>query len=70
MDAQRKGEVMESYKISILWGESPNDGEESITYKFNTKLEIDAFLLGIAEMNGWNGWEEVKEGYIHSEGGE
>lgn len=59
---------METYKISILWGESPNDGEESITYKFNTKLEFDAFLLGIAEMNGWNGWEEVEEGYIHSEG--
>ena len=59
-----------SYKISILWGESPNHGQESITYKFNTQSELDAFLLGIAEMDGWRGWQEVEEGHIHNEGGE
>jgi len=56
-----------THKVTILWGESPEDGQEAITYKFNTKAELDAFHLGIAEMDGWLGYEEVEEGYIHRE---
>lgn len=55
------------HKVTILWGESPEDGQEAITYKFNTKAELDAFHLGIAEMDGWLGWDEVEEGYVHRE---
>ena len=54
-------------KITILWGESPEDGQGAITYKFKTKAELDAFHLGISEMDGWLGWDEVEEGYIHRE---
>ena len=54
-------------KISILWGETPEDGQEAITYKFKTKGELEAFQLGIAEMDGWLGWEEVEEGYVYDE---
>lgn len=56
-----------TYKVSILWGESPEDGDIAKTYEFETKQELDAFHLGIAEMDGWLGWDEVEEGYIHRE---
>jgi len=51
-------------KITILWGETPEDGQEAITYKFKTKAELEAFKLGRDEMNGWYDWEEVEEGYV------
>ncbi|MAS47877.1 MAG: hypothetical protein CL557_10730 [Alphaproteobacteria bacterium] len=55
-------------KISILWGEVPDEGQEAITYKFKTKAELDAFNLGIAETLGWNGLDDsVEEGHIHKE---
>ena len=54
-------------KVTILWGREPEDGQEAITYKFKTKAELDAFHLGISEMDGWLGYEEVEEGYIHKE---
>jgi len=56
------------YKISILWGQSPEDGQKAITYKFNTSEELDAFLLGIDEMDGWLGYDDdVPEGHVHKE---
>lgn len=55
------------HKISILWGESPEDGDTPTTYKFKTQAELDAFILGISEMDGWLGWNEVEEGYVHRE---
>lgn len=61
--------MLEDYKVTILWGQCPEDGQEAITYKFNTKAELDAFHLGIAEMDGWLGWDEVEEGYVHREEG-
>ena len=55
------------HKITILWGETPEDGQEAITYKFKTQAELEAFKLGISEMDGWLGWDEVEEGYVHRE---
>ena len=54
-------------KITILWGETPEDGQKAITYKFKTKAELEAFEHGIAEMDGWLGWDEVEEGHVHRE---
>ena len=54
-------------KVTILWGQCPEDGQEAITYKFNTEAEANAFREGIGEMDGWLGYEEVEEGYIHRE---
>ena len=59
--------MLEDYKFTILWGQCPEDGQEAITYKFKTKGELEAFQLGIAEMDGWCGWEEVEEGHVHRE---
>ena len=55
------------FKVTILWGESPEDGQEAITYKFKTEAEANAFRLGIDEMEGWLGYEEVSEGYIYKD---
>jgi len=52
-----------NYRISILWGESPGDYDEPTSYIFKTKAEMDAFTLGISEMDGWQGYEIVSQGY-------
>jgi len=54
------------HKVSILWGEQPHEGDIAKTYEFKTKEELEAFHLGIAEMDGWLGHYEVEEGYIHN----
>jgi hypothetical protein len=51
-------------KITILWGETPEDGQKAITYKFKTNAELEAFKLGLSEHEGWYEWEEVEEGYV------
>ena len=62
----REGSVM--HKITILWGESPEHGQPAQTYSFATKAELDAFELGVAEMDGWLGYDDdVPEGYVHYE---
>ena len=56
------------HKITILWGECPEDGQEAVTYRFNTKAELDAFELGVAEMDGWLGYDDdVPEGFVYRE---
>ena len=56
------------HKITILWGECPEDGQEAVTYSFATKAELDAFELGVAEMDGWLGYDDdVPEGYVYRE---
>lgn len=58
---------MSTFKITILWGEAPEPGTEATTYTFATQAELDAFLLGVSEMDGWAGWREVPEGYVHGD---
>ena len=56
------------HKITVLWGENPEHGQHAWTYSFATKAELDAFELGIAEMDGWLGYDDtVPEGYVHYE---
>ena len=52
----------ENYRISILWGEAPEDDDEPTSYIFETKAEMDAFTLGISEMDGWQGYDIVSHG--------
>jgi hypothetical protein len=56
---------MLKHKVTILWGEYPEVGDKSVTYEFATLAEANAFRLGIEEMNGWLGYAEVDEGYVH-----
>mgnify|MGYP003128074800 FL=1 len=56
------------HKVSILWGERPEDGQEAITYEFNTQAELNAFNMGICEMYGWTWFDDtVEEGHVHRE---
>jgi|TARA_R100000479_G_C6373638_1_gene198083 hypothetical protein len=53
-----------TYNISILWGEAPDDDDEPITYSFDSEAELNAFKLGISEMDGWQGYEIVEQAGI------
>lgn len=55
----------EPVKITILWGAAPEPGATPTTYEFATQGELEAFLKGVSEMDGWEGWAEVEEGYVH-----
>ena len=60
--------MIAKYKISILWGQTPDDGQKAITYSFNTQAELDAFNLGVGEMDGWLGLDDtVEEGHVYRE---
>lgn len=43
--------------VTILWGEAPQQQDSPIEYGFETQAELDAFLYGMAEMDGWGGYE-------------
>jgi len=53
--------MSKKHKLKMLWGESY---EEKKSYEFDTLIEVDAFLLGVQEMDGWLGYEieEYPEG--------
>lgn len=52
---------MKKYKVKINWGQA----KDSIkTYEFNTEKEMDAFLFGVDESNGWLSYDIA----IHPEG--
>jgi hypothetical protein len=56
------------HKITILWGGCPEDGQEAVTYSFDTQAELDAFNLGVGEAEGWWGYDDtVPEGYVYRE---
>ena len=47
---------MMKHKIGIVWGEHPSNSDYKLQeYSFNTKAELDAFIHGMNEMNGWHG---------------
>lgn len=61
----------EPFTVHVGWAESPEDGQESSEYTFDTQVERDAFLLGINEASGWAGWEVLdKRSFYDDEQGE
>jgi len=51
------------HSVSILWGQVPEDDDKPKTYTFDTQAELDAFMLGVKEMDGWMGWRVIDPGY-------
>lgn len=51
--------------VEIIWGESPDEEATPSSYSFDTEAELNAFLLGVAEMDGWLGYETVDEGEVY-----
>ncbi|MBC42852.1 MAG: hypothetical protein CML19_11565 [Pusillimonas sp.] len=50
------------FTVSILWGEFPEDIPKS--YNFQSEEELEAFLLGVEETNGWMDYNAV----VHTKG--
>tara|TARA_Y100001951_G_C11159035_1_gene193678 strand:+ start:426 stop:617 length:192 start_codon:yes stop_codon:yes gene_type:complete len=55
-------------KITMIWGteavkgiEKPEEGYTKKTYTFDTEAEKKAFLLGVAECDGWYEYATVDE---------
>lgn len=59
-----KPEGETKFSTSILWGETPDIGQESITYEFASQAELNAFLKGVSEADGWLEYREVPEGFV------
>lgn len=57
------------HQVTILWGECPEPGDPAKTYTFHTEAEKHAFMLGVAEAEGWFGYREVEPGYVVPEEG-
>ena len=41
---------MKKYRVKINWG---SQDDQVKTYEFDTEKEMDAFLYGVDEGNGW-----------------
>lgn len=52
------------FSVKIHWGSSgarlelPDNIDE---YEFETQAELDAFMYGIDEMDGWHGYEIIED---------
>lgn len=52
---------MKKYKVKINWGSTSFGDEQMKTYDFDTEKEMDAFLFGVDESNGWLSYDIVEE---------
>ena len=59
---------MKKNEVTIVWGteavrgiEKAIEGYTKIKYKFNTESELDAFIKGVDEGNGWLEYEVIDE---------
>lgn len=50
----------EKYQINIVWGSRPEKDSNLFEYKFNTQAELDAFIKGIKEAEGWLGYTVIE----------
>lgn len=57
-------------KVHIGFGSQPKDGTTSVEYVFATLAELNAFLLGVSEMDGWGDWSQFDEGPHYARNGE
>lgn len=48
--------MAKQHQVHVLWGQCPEEDDKPKTYTFKTKGELDAFMLGVAEMDGWMGY--------------
>lgn len=53
------------HQVTVVWGESRDEETRPNTYSFETEAEVHAFLLGVAEMDGWAGYEVVDDGAVY-----
>jgi hypothetical protein len=56
--------MTKKHKVTIIWGteavkgiEKPIKGYTKIKYQFDTEAQLNAFLKGVSESNGWLEYE-------------
>jgi len=59
---------MKKHEVTIIWGteavrgiEKPIKDYTKIKYKFNTESELEAFIKGVDEGNGWLEYEVINQ---------
>jgi len=50
MGQNQQEKAMKKYRVKINWG---SQDDQVKTYEFDTEKEMDAFLYGVDEGNGW-----------------
>jgi hypothetical protein len=53
------------YRVYVGWGECPFGEAETVLYEFDSKAELDAFLWGVEQSNGWNSYECFDEPHVY-----
>jgi hypothetical protein len=54
---------MKKITVRVLWGSD----EIPQSYSFNTQAEVDAFLFGVDESNGWLSYEVEEDIEVSNE---
>lgn len=49
------------HEVTILWAERPEAEDKAVTYTFDTLAELDAFMLGVTEAEGWLGLHVIND---------
>ena len=50
------------FSVTIRWGKYvPKDERLVTTEEFQTQAEVDAYLLGIDDMDGWADYEVIED---------
>ena len=52
---------IEKFKVKITWGVTSWGDDQTKTYEFETEKEMDAFLQGVDEANGWMEYKIIEE---------
>jgi hypothetical protein len=52
-------EASKRHNVKIIWG-SDSGNSKPCSYSFNTEAELEAFLLGVDESNGWMDYEVLE----------
>jgi len=52
---------MKKFKVKITWGVTSWGDDQTKVYEFDSEKELDAFLFGVDEANGWLEYEIVEE---------
>jgi len=49
------------FTVKIIWGITTLPDSKASTYQFDTEKEMEAFLYGVDEGNGWLDYDVVEE---------
>lgn len=53
--------IREQHEVTILWAERPEAEDRATTYSFDSLAELNAFMLGVTEAEGWLGLHVVHD---------